>query len=370
MSNEAQGIPPFAPKQPPPASTSGGKGWMIVAVGLGCLLAISFLINLVSFSGFMSDLAGPMPATTNDRMIQEVIVRPAPTRTANKVVVIDILGMIANFGSGTGAGMVDHIKDQLKRAAKDDDVKAVILRVDSPGGEVLASDDIYQAIKQFQNDHGKPVIASMGTTAASGGYYVSAPCEWIVASELTMTGSIGVIMQGYNFRGLMDKVGVQPLTFKSGKLKDMLSSTKPLSEVSEEEKKIIQDFINETYGRFQEVVREGRGYAATVNGEDGRPLIEGWEDYADGRIISGKQAWELGFVDELGDFDAAVKRAIKKGGIKQANLVQYQRMFTFGDFFKVLGKAPDTGTTVKIDVGLNSPKIQAGQAYYLPSFLF
>src|SRR4029450_5729008 len=114
------------------------------------------------------------------------------------------------------------VEEQFRRAAEDKRVKAVILKVNSPGGEVLASDDIYNIIEKFQNKTQKPVVAAMGSLAASGGYYVSAPCQWIVANEMTITGSIGVILHSFNYRGLMDKVGLRPVVYKSGKLKDML----------------------------------------------------------------------------------------------------------------------------------------------------
>ena len=117
-----------------------------------------------------------------------------------------ISGQLADRG---GFSMVDVVKAQLRRADDDHKVKAVILKVNSPGGEVLASDEISEAIESFQEETGKPVIVSMGSLAASGGYYVSAPCRWIVANELTITGSIGVIMHGWNYRGLMDKVGLR-----------------------------------------------------------------------------------------------------------------------------------------------------------------
>src|SRR5262249_207767 len=144
-----------------------------------------------------------------------------------------------------GYNMVDVIEAQLDRAADDRRVKAVILKVDSPGGEVLASDDIYKAIRKFEtgeNDRstpgrkGKPVICSMGSLAASGGYYISSGCRWIEANELTLTGSIGVIMHGWNYRGLMDKVGIAPMTYKSGKFKDMLSGDRATNEIPMEER--------------------------------------------------------------------------------------------------------------------------------------
>src|SRR5205814_8019240 len=133
----------------------------------------------------------------------------------------------------------------------------VLLKVDSPGGEVLASDDIYRAIKDFQSHSRKPVVASMGSLAASGGYYISSPCRWIVANELTITGSIGVIMSSWNYRGLMDKVGLRPEVYKSGKFKDMLSGSKKEEEITPEEKEMVQKLVNDTFGKFKSVVSEG-----------------------------------------------------------------------------------------------------------------
>ncbi|MDB6028061.1 MAG: signal peptide peptidase SppA, type, partial [Verrucomicrobiales bacterium] len=133
----------------------------------------------------------------------------------NKVLVIDVSGVISSADMDRREkNMVESIAEQLQVAADDSNIRAVILKVNSPGGEVLASDEIYRSIQDFQADTGKPVIASMQTLAASGGYYVSAPCRWIVANELTITGSIGVIMHGFNYRGLMNKVGLKPMIFK------------------------------------------------------------------------------------------------------------------------------------------------------------
>src|SRR5205085_7416090 len=150
---------------------------------------------------------------------------------------------------------------------------------------------IYNIVQRFQDKTGKPVIAAMGSLAASGGYYVSAPCQWIVANDMTITGSIGVIMHGYNFRGLMDKVGVRPEVFKSGKFKDMLSPDKREEDISQEEREMIQSMVNETFDKFKTIVAEGRGASAKKNsgGSDkGHALVENWAQYADGRILSGK----------------------------------------------------------------------------------
>jgi protease-4 len=206
----------------------------------------------------------------------------------------------------------------------------------------------------------------MGGLAASGGYYVSVPCRWIVANELTLTGSIGVIMQTYNYRGLMDKVGLLPETFKSGQYKDMLSGSKKPSDVTEQERAMVQELVNQTYARFKSVVAEGRQQAAQRNrdaGEPGRTLDAQWADYADGRVLSGKQAFDLGFVDELGDFEAAVARTKKIAGVSDASLIQYRPVFDMFSFLEMFGKS-DAGR-VKVDLGLDLPRLQAGYLYFL-----
>ncbi len=351
--------PPFPP---PPRST--GRGWIWFAFFLIMALGVSAFFNLAMLGAMFSPGGKPALGAHNDNL-QEVVLEEGPS--SDKIAVVDVEGVISGYSyDGTGKSMVDYIESMLERANDDLEVKAVLLRVDSPGGEVLASDDIYKLIKEFQEDSGKPVVCVMEGMAASGGYYVSAPCRWIVANELTMTGSIGVIMQGFNFRGLMDKVGVEPLTFKSGKMKDMLSSTKRPGDISPEERKIVQDFIDETFGRFKSIVSEGRAAAADRNGEEGRALTGKWEDYADGRLLSGKQAYEHGFIDELGDFDDAVSRTEQIAGTSGATLVAYRRLINFGNFFRLLGQS-EAETTVKVDLGVDLPKLRAGQAYFLPA---
>ena len=228
-----------------------------------------------------------------------------------KIAVIPVDGIISSDSADpSGNTMVDVIKAELGRAKADDHVKAVILKVDSPGGEVMASDQISRAIMEFQaGSNGKPVICSMGSLAASGAYYISAPCRWIQANQLTLTGSIGVIMEGYNYRGLMDKIGVAPMVYKSGKYKDMMSGMRETNEIPAGEQAMVQGLIEQTYGIFTNVVQQGRNQAHLNNGTEGRQLADNWQDFADGRVLSGPQALKLGFVDQLGDFDDAVKRA-------------------------------------------------------------
>jgi protease-4 len=263
--------------------------------------------------------------------------------------------------------MVEVIKAQLEKAKKDNNVKAVILKVDSPGGEVLASDEIYRALRKFQDDSGKPVICSMGSLAASGGYYISSPCRWIVCNRLTITGSIGVIMETVNYRGLMDKIGVEPYVFKSGKYKDMLSGMRETNEIPDGERAMVQDFINQTYGQFKQVVADGRTAAHDKNKDEGQPLADDWTNYADGRILSGDQALKLGLVDEIGDFQAAVDRAQKIAGIEgKANLVEYRESYDISNFLRLFGQSSEAARSgVKLDLGFELPKLEAGQFYYL-----
>lgn len=377
------GVPPASPPPPPVyrsypqpaggpapqrARSSSGTGWKIATILLGCFLALSLLGNFLSavVAGFTSSPTGPAHLGPD---FQELVLEDNDAR--DKFAVISLEGVISGQAfDPSGYNLVDFIDDQLEMCAEDDRVKAVLLRVDSPGGEVLASDEIYRRIQKFQEDSGKPVIASMGSLAASGGYYISAPCRWIVANELTITGSIGVIMSGYNFRGLMDKVGVAPMVFKSGDMKDMLSSSKRPEEVTAEEKALVQGMVDETFGRFKDVIREGRGYAAARNGAGGKPLAEGWEQFADGRIISGKEAHRLGFVDELGNFETAVDRALEITGVPAANLITYRQPFRLGMLFRLLGESEGRGgsaaQTVKLDLGLDMPRLEVGRLYFLP----
>ena len=374
MSNSSDG-----PENPPPLvlppvipSPRPGRGWMVVATVLFLLLAVSMLSNLTHFAKGVGHVgAMGKGSRLGDRFYEESVIEDNVSK--DKLVVIPVTGIITSHGfDGDGLDATQSIKDQLELAAEDQAVKGVILKVDSPGGEVLASDEIYRAIVDFQERTDKPVVAVMGSLAASGGYYVSAPCRWIVANELTITGSIGVIMHGYNIRGLMNKVGVQPMVFKSGKFKDMLSSDKLPEEITVEEKKMVQAMIDETYGRFQTVVEDGRRAANKANagkGKDaGRPLQAGWKDLADGRILSGKQAHEAGLVDELGNMEVAVARAQKLAGISRANLVRYTMPVDFSRIFRLFGQTQGRG--VKIDLGVEVPKLLPGRMYFLlPSAL-
>ena len=333
---------------------------MILAIILGGVLGALLLADVLRSGATWS--FGGKTGRQSGRWLEEVVVEN--NGSDNKIAIIDVEGVISSMSVGhRGRTMVDLIEDELKMAARDSGVRAVILKVDSPGGEVMASDDISRALLEFQEKYQKPVVAAMGGLAASGGYYVSAPCEWIVANELTMTGSIGVIMSSFNYRGLLDKVGLLPQVYKSGRFKDMLRGSKRPDEIEPEERQMIQNMIDETYAKFVSVVQQGRDRAQKENKGDGKALASNWKDFADGRVITGKQAYDLGFVDELGNFDTAVRRARKLSRISDANLIRYQEPFGLANLLGVMGSS-ESGH-IKIDLGMELPKLQAGRLYFL-----
>ena len=360
--------PPPVITPPPPAKPRRSWGWIIVSLILIVLLGFSLLGNLVQ--AVSHAIGGGFDRgfkTTNAREVgpklDECILEDNGAH--NKITVITVDGVITSHTPDqAGNNMVDVIQAQLDRAKDDKRVKAVILKVDSPGGEVMASDEINKAIQKFQDESRKPVICSMGSLAASGGYYISAPCRWIVANDLTITGSIGVIMHGINYRGLMDKVGIAPMTFKSGKYKDMLSPDRSTNDIPPEERAMVQSLIDETFQKFKGVVRTGRASAHEKNKAEGKPLALEWENYADGRVLSGTQALSLGFVDQVGDLDDAVERAKRIANILDANLIEYRERYDLSDFLSMFGQS-GSAHDIKLDLGLDIPKLRSGCMYFL-----
>jgi protease-4 len=352
----------------PPPRRSSSVIWKVLTVVFLALFVLSLLLN---FAGLSHGVL-PRSRMTMERVRNLEEVALSSTNSDNKIAVVEVDGIISSGEfDRSGVDMVQYIKDQLKMAERDSDVKAVILKVNSPGGEVLASDEINKAIARFQDQTHRPVVASMGTLAASGGYYISAPCRWIVANELTITGSIGVIMHGYNYRQLMDKIGIHPLVFKSGRFKDMLSGDREDKDLTAEEQRtrdqesqMVQALIDETFNKFKAVVKTGRARAAQENEGNGKTLVEDWQDYADGRVLSGKQALNFGFVDELGDFDTALKRAESLAKISSANVVQYRMPVDLGSLLLRLFGKTDV-PAIKVDLGVELPKLEAGRLYFI-----
>lgn len=225
--------------------------------------------------------------------------------------------------------------DEIKDYAKDTSVKAIVLRVDSPGGAVAPSQEIYEEVRKATAK--KKIVVSMGSIAASGGYYISSPASRIVANPGTLTGSIGVIMEIPNIEGLMNKVGVKTEVIKSGRHKDMASAFRG---IGKEERVILQNVLDDVHDQFIKSVAEGR-----------KMLPEDVRKIADGRIFTGKQALAVGLVDELGNLEDAIKAAAKLAGIKgEPAVVSKKEKISFLELLR--GKFPkelaDFFPTVKI----------------------
>jgi protease IV len=235
-----------------------------------------------------------------------------------KILLVNVSNVITDLPTRHAFGLieeestVERVHAELKKAADDTRVKAVVLRVNSPGGGVTASDDVYGEIVRYKKERKVPVVAALGDVAASGGYYVACAADRIVAHPTTTTGSIGVIMTGLNLEGLLAKVGVRNQTFKAGEHKDILS---PFRGATPEERRIVQSILDDLHTRFVSVVRESRA------GLDLRRLAE----LTDGRIFDAPQALQAGLIDQIGDLHAAIDAARAAAHVDEARVVAYRR---------------------------------------------
>jgi protease IV len=214
----------------------------------------------------------------------------------------------------------EAVVEELRDYAADDSIKAIIVRIDSPGGGVVVSQEIYNAVKNARKE-GKKVVVSMGSVAASGGYYIAAAADKIVANPGTLTGSIGVIMEFANVEKLLEKIGVKGMVVKAGAYKDMGS---PFRDLTEQEKKLLQDVIDDVHAQFIDAVADGRNLAATEV-----------KAIADGRIFTGRQALALKLVDQLGDMTESIRLAGELAGIKgKPTVVEKKKKIPFLDYFR------------------------------------
>jgi protease-4 len=272
---------------------------------------------------------------------------------SGKVALIEMRGLISSSLPGSvGETMVDDMRIALQQARDDERVKAVILEIDSPGGEVTASDEIYNAVVKTRAR--KPVVIFMDTLAASGGYYVSCGGRYLMANETTITGSIGVIIQTLNYEKLFDKIGLASVVFKSGKFKDILNGARPMTP---EEKDYIQNFVMKTYDKFLGVVSKERSIPAET-------LRNG---IADGRIMSGKDAVENKLIDGVGQLEDAYAKARELGNAPSAPIVRYGPPFSFSHFFRAFGQSSESKIQLELPKQL-VPQLEGGHAYFLPSF--
>ena len=275
-----------------------------------------------------------------------------------KVLVMDISGVLAyeetkkESSFREEVNLVTRVKEELNNASIDSEVKALILRIQSPGGTVNASDLIHHEILEFKKRRNVTVVACFLGMATSGGYYIATAADHIVAQPTTLTGSIGTIAIKFNVEGLMEKVGVDEETVKSGDKKDMWSPFRP---ASGEEKKILQSIIDEYQGKFLEVVRAGRKNMTEADLAKVR----------DGRIFSGSQALKLGLVDQMGYLNDAVQWAKNAVGMEGAEVVMYQRPGTYVDNIYSMSQIESRSWAERLQLGELLPQRQTPQFMYL-----
>jgi len=253
---------------------------------------------------------------TNRQLVETRIQKDAGLFVSDKIVLIDVDGVLANRRRGgwlqSGENPVSLFIEKLDRAAADRSVKAVIIRLDSPGGTVAASDIMYHHLTKFKRKTGKPVIACVLGIGCSGAYYVACGCDGIIAQPSGVVGNIGTVFQTFSVAGTMEKIGVKAVTIKSGELKDLAS---PLHDLSDEERKVLQGITEHLSEQFFEVVRNGR---KTI---DEKKMTE----LSDGRVFTAEQALQQGLIDKVGYLDDGIKWAREIAGIKKTSVVIYHR---------------------------------------------
>lgn len=315
---------------------------LVASLLINCILAVTAPSRL----GAGPQFADPVPS------FREVLVQRGARGSGDKIAVITMRGLISSSLPGNvGDTMVEDMRLALQQARDDDHVRAIVLEIDSPGGEVTASDVIYNWVVKTRAK--KPVVVYMDSLAASGGYYVACGGKYLMANETTITGSIGVIIQTLNYEQLFNNVGLSSVVFKSGKFKDMLSGTRP---VTPEEREYIQSFVMKTYDKFLGIVARERNLPA-----DGLR-----NSVADGRILSGKDALDNKLIDAVGQIEDAFTKAKELGHAPGATIVKYGPPFSFGRFLRAFGSADN-----KIELTLPKqliPQLETGRAYFLPSF--
>ena len=286
------------------------KRWLAAGLAL-----IVFLIS--AFSDGSKDIKERQEANLYDQARQRLMGAEDEvlygTNKAQRIMVVNVDGLIANDDSN------DYIVEKLDEALDDDTIKGVILHVNSPGGSVYASEKIAKKIEEVKEKN-IPVYSVMQELAASGGYYISAPCDKIYASNETFTGSIGVIMQSYSLEGLFEKYGIKEQNIKTGKMKDAGSTGR---DMDKEEKEYFQGLVDSAFSRFVKVVADGRD----MSEDEVRKL-------ADGRVYDGNQAVKNGLVDEIGDLDDAVADITEKGELFDPMVVEKNELAnSFSKYF-------------------------------------
>ncbi|WP_203246649.1 signal peptide peptidase SppA [Sporosarcina beigongshangi] len=288
------------------------KRWIAIIVA-AALIFVSIGVNSLSyiFTRDFNSLFDEMMATSSSGYT-EIVLEEGVSR--DRIAVLTLDGVIQDLGSSSSlfqpAGYNHQFfMNQLHEVLVDQSVKGVVLRVNSPGGGVVESADIYDAIREIQTTREIPLYVSMGGMAASGGYYVSAPAEKIFVNRETITGSIGVIMESVNYAKLAGKYGIDFNTIKTGPYKDIMSGSR---EMKEEERAMLQEMINDSYERFVDIIEEGRGMTEAQV-----------KTVADGRIMNGRQAIEAGLADGVGKVEDVIAAMREDYDLNDATVFEY-----------------------------------------------
>ena len=314
-----------------------------LAIFLAGFLILSVFANMILGLGLLGAVADPLNEGSS---YQEKLV-DGDSLAEEKLVIVPIQGLIME-SMGKGPGSVSQVTQMLKKIRKDDSVKGVLLFIDSPGGGVTASDRIYHELKLFKEETKLPIVSLFGDVSASGGYYVAMASDHIMAHRTSITGSIGVISQFYNFSEAMDKLGLQVNTVKSlnnlGKesYKDIGSPYRPMRP---DERKLLQGLITDMWNRFTEVVSEGR---------KGKLTLEEIQQLADGRVFTGPMALEKKLIDSLGYRQDAYKKLRELAEAPKAKIVRYKRQPTFEELFTLT--APGTPTDLLSQFTRSAPR--------------
>jgi protease-4 len=278
------------------------------------------------------------PLSRRPRPLTEQVVSGSGTA---KILLMDLTGVISSeeragpLGFGRRESTVSRVQAELDAAAEDDAVHAIVVRINSPGGTVTASDIIYTSLMRFKAEHRTPVLVQMLDVAASGGYYAALAADEIVASPTTVTGSIGVVFTNISFAGLMEKIGVENQTVASGAMKDIGS---PLRAMTPAERAVLQALIGDLQSRFVNLVRERRPQLTP----------EMSTTMTDGRVFSADQALQGGLVDALGYLDDTIERAKARAGVSEARVVRYRRGDEYADTIYARNDVPAQVTQISL----------------------
>ncbi|HEX8523007.1 MAG TPA: signal peptide peptidase SppA [Tepidisphaeraceae bacterium] len=288
------------------------------------------LVSLLTLTGCgtPSFLITPV---ANTNKLTETTLQTGGSWGSGKILIIPVEGMLANAKEGGFLQPTENplslFTQQLELAEADKDIRGVLLRVNSPGGTVSCSDSMYEQIVRFRKRTGKPVVAAFQEVAASGAYYLACGCDRIVAQPTTVVGSIGVVFYTFNFSGTLNKIGAQSEALKSGPLKDMGSPFRPSTP---EDRAVMQGMIDEYYARFLGIVTENRHDVATAN----------LKTIADGRVFSGRQAKDLGLVDDLGLLEDAIRTTRKLARAPGAQVIMYKRPYGYSGSIYASNETP------------------------------